>query len=162
MKDWIFKWSFECIFLPFTLFCVFTFWLFVSESESCWVVSHSLRPHGLYSPWHSPGQNTGVASHSLLQGIFPTQGLNPGLLHCRQILYQLSHKGSLVAIWPFINKYLWGDYQVSDTIWSPGETEMNKRGERSYLHETYVAVGETNVKMTVSQTLYGDKQAHKK
>ena len=49
---------------------------------------------GLYSPWNSPGQNTGVGSHSLLQGIFSTQGLNPGLLYCRQILYQLSHKGS--------------------------------------------------------------------
>ena len=49
------------------------------------------------SPWrpHSPGQNTGVGSLSLLQGIFPTQGLNPGLPHCRQILYQLSHQGSL-------------------------------------------------------------------
>ena len=52
------------------------------------------RPHGLYSLWKSPGQNTGVGSPSLLQGIFPTQGLNPGLLHCRLILYQLSHKGS--------------------------------------------------------------------
>ena len=45
-------------------------------------------------PWNSPGQNTGVGSLSLLQGIFPTQGSNPGLPHCRQILYQLSHKGS--------------------------------------------------------------------
>ena len=59
-----------------------------SESESCSVVSNSLWPHGLYSPWNSPGQNTGVGSLSLLQGIFPTQGLNPGLLHHRQILYQ--------------------------------------------------------------------------
>ena len=41
----------------------------------------------------SPGQNTGVGSHSLLQGIFPIQGLNTGLLHCRQILYQLSYQG---------------------------------------------------------------------
>ena len=48
----------------------------------------------LYSPWNSPGQNTGVASLSLLQGIFPTQGPNPGLPHCRQILYHLSHQGS--------------------------------------------------------------------
>ena len=47
-----------------------------------------------YSPWNSPGQNTGVGTLSLLQGIFPTQGFNPGLPHCRQILYQLSHKGS--------------------------------------------------------------------
>ena len=62
----------------------------VSESHS--VVSDSLRPCGLYSPWNSPGQNTGVGSLSLLQGIFPTQESNPGLPHCRQILYQLSHK----------------------------------------------------------------------
>ena len=54
-----------------------------NESESCSVVSDSLRPHGLYSPWNSPGQNTGVGSHFLLQGIFPTQGSNPGVLHCR-------------------------------------------------------------------------------
>ena len=54
----------------------------------------TLRSHGLYSPWNSPGQNTGVGSFSLLQGIFPTQGSNPGLPHCRQVLYQLSHRGS--------------------------------------------------------------------
>ena len=46
------------------------------------------------NPWNSPGQNTGVGSLSLLQGIFPTQRLNPGLLHCRPILYQLSHRES--------------------------------------------------------------------
>ena len=57
-------------------------------------MSDSLRPHGLYSPWNFPGQNTGVGSLSLLQGIFPTQGSNLGLPHCRQILYQLSHQGS--------------------------------------------------------------------
>ena len=57
-------------------------------------MSDSLWPHGLYSPWNTPGQNTGVGSLSLLQGIFPTQGLNPGLPHCRKILYQLSHKGN--------------------------------------------------------------------
>ena len=56
--------------------------------------SLTLRPHRLYSPWNSPGQNSGVGSLSLLQGIFPTQGLNPGLLYCRQILYQLSHQES--------------------------------------------------------------------
>ena len=63
-------------------------------SESRSVMSDSLQPHGLYSPWNSPDQNTGVGSLSLLQGIFPTQRLNPGLPHCRRILYQLSHKGS--------------------------------------------------------------------
>jgi len=65
-----------------------------SENKSRSVVSDSLQPHRLYSPWNSPGQNTGVGSLSLLQGIFPAQGSNPGLPHCRQILYQLSHKGS--------------------------------------------------------------------
>ena len=57
-------------------------------------MSDSLRPHGLYSLWNSPGQNTGVGSLSLLQGIFLTQGSNPSLQHCRQILYYLSHRGS--------------------------------------------------------------------
>ena len=52
------------------------------------------RPQRLYSSWDSPGQSTGVGSLSLLQGIFPTQGLNPGLPHCKCSLYQLSHKGS--------------------------------------------------------------------
>ena len=66
-----------------------------SESVSCSDVSDSLQPQGLYSPWNSPGQNTGVGNLSLLQGIFPNQWSNPGLPHCRRILYQLSHKGSL-------------------------------------------------------------------
>ena len=54
----------------------------------------TLRPHELYSPWNSPGQNTGVSSLFLLQGIFSTQESNPGLPHCRQIRCQLSHKRS--------------------------------------------------------------------
>ena len=63
-------------------------------------MSNSLRPQGLQPtkflcPWNSPGKNTGVAGHSLLQGIFLTQGLNLGLLHCRQIFfYCLNHQGS--------------------------------------------------------------------
>ena len=64
------------------------------ERENDSVMSDSLWPHGLYSPWNSPGQNTGVGCLSFLQGIFPAQGSNPGLPYCRQILYQLSHKGS--------------------------------------------------------------------
>ena len=64
---------------------------------SCSVVFNSLWPHGLQParlihPWNSPGKNTVVNCHSLLQGIFMTQGSNPGLLHCRQTLYCLSHK----------------------------------------------------------------------
>ena len=55
------------------------------ESESRSVLSSSLQPHRRYSPRDSPGQNTGVGTFSLLQGIFTAQGSNPGLLHCRQI-----------------------------------------------------------------------------
>ena len=51
-----------------------------------------------YGPWKSPGQNPGVGSRSLLQEIFPTQGSNPGLPHCRWILYQLSHQGCPVRL----------------------------------------------------------------
>ena len=65
------------------------------KCESLSVVSISLWPHGLYvKSGLLPGWNTEVGSHSLLQGIFPTQGSNSGLLHCRWILYQLNHKGS--------------------------------------------------------------------
>ena len=72
----------------------------VLVSENCLVMSDSLQPPKLYSPWNSPGQNTGVSSLSLFQGIFPTQGSNRGLPHCRRILYQLSHKGSPNVCWP--------------------------------------------------------------
>ena len=77
-----------------------------SESESHSVLSNSLRPHGLYSPWNSPGQNTGVGSLSLLQGIFLTQESNQGSnLHFRQIFfYQLSYQGSLIDKKAFLNQ----------------------------------------------------------
>ena len=72
--------------------CVFC----VCGVKSSSVVSYSLQPHGvqptrLLCPWNSPGQNTRVGSCSLLRGIFPTQGSNPGLPHCRQIFYHPSH-----------------------------------------------------------------------
>ena len=60
--------------------------------------SHGLQPTRLLCPWNSPGKNTGVGSHALLQGILPTQGSNLDLLHCRQVLYRLSHRGSLLPL----------------------------------------------------------------
>ena len=71
------------------------------ESVSHSVMSNSLQPHGLqpprlFCPWNSPGKNTGVGSHSLLQGIFLTQRSNPGFLHCRQIPYHLSYHSSIL------------------------------------------------------------------
>ena len=69
-----------------------------SGSISHSIVSDSLQPHvlqpaRLLCPWHFSGKNTGVGCCFLLQGIFPTQGSNSSLLHCRQILYHLSHQG---------------------------------------------------------------------
>ena len=71
----------------------------LDKVKNCSVMPDSLRPHWLGPtrlpcPWDSLGKNTGVGCHALLQGIFPNQGSNPGLLHCRQILYSLSHHGS--------------------------------------------------------------------
>ena len=116
---------------------VVTLYYQVKWSESCLVMSDSLQPRELYTPWNSPGQNTGVGSLSFLQGIsqprdqiqisriaggfftswatretheywsgcpipspvdLPDQELNPGLLHCRRILYQLSSQGSSFTI----------------------------------------------------------------
>ena len=67
-------------------------------------MSDPLRPRGLQPtrllrPWDFPGKSTGVGFHFLLQGIFLTQGSNPGLLHCRQTLYPLSHQGSPTLSW---------------------------------------------------------------
>ena len=59
---------------------VFWKWESLNHTDSLW-------PYGLYSSWNSPGQNTGVGSLSILQGIFPNQRSNPGLLQCRRILH---------------------------------------------------------------------------
>ena len=103
----------------------------LSESRS--VLSNSLWPHRLYNPWNSPGLNTGVGSRSFLQGIFPTRGSDPGLPHCRWILYQLSHQGSPGILewvaYPFFSGSSWSRnllhcrwilYQGSSrkTVWS--------------------------------------------
>ena len=74
-------------------------------------MSDSFQSHGLYSPWTSPGQNTGMGSHSLLQQISPTQESNPGLPLCTWILYPLSHQGSPRilewVVYPFSSRSSW-------------------------------------------------------
>ena len=69
-------------------------------AQSCPTLCHPMdcSPPGSSAHGDSPGKNTGVGCHALLQGIFPTQGLNPSLPHCRQILYHLSHQGSARAL----------------------------------------------------------------
>ena len=87
---------------------------YVCEGVSCSVISDSLRPHGLHSPWNSPGQNTSVGSYFLPQGIFPTQESNQGLL--RQILYQLSYQGS--PTWNISSVQLLSHVLLFTTPWS--------------------------------------------
>ena len=82
------------------------------------------------SLWNSPGKNTGAGCHFLLQGIFPNQGLNPSLLHCRQILYHLSHQGSpivktkcfqfLASMEPLLG---YGKLSVGKNLWSEGSLD---------------------------------------
>ena len=74
-------------------------WNLCCATLSCSDMSNSLRPPGLQPacllcPQNSPGKNTEVGSHALLQGVFQTQGLNAGLLHCRCLLYYVNHQGS--------------------------------------------------------------------
>ena len=107
-----------------------------SESEIRSVMSDSLRTHGLHSPWNFPGQHTGVDSLSLLQGIFPTQGLNPGLLHCRQILYQLSHKGSpRILEWvayPFSGGFLHSRIELVSPAWQADSLPTELSGKPNF------------------------------
>ena len=63
-------------------------------AQSCQTLCDAMDPTRLLHPWDFPGKNTGMGCHFLLQEIFPTEGLNPGLLHRRQTLYHLSHQGS--------------------------------------------------------------------
>ena len=69
------------------IMCMHTQLLQLCLFETLWTVARQAP-----CPWDSPGKNTGVGCHDLLQGIFPTQGSNPDLLYCKQILYQLSQR----------------------------------------------------------------------
>ena len=78
-------------------------------------VFHRLQPTRLLCPWKSPGKNTGAGCHAFPRGVLPTQGLNPGLLHFRQILYHLSHQGPHTRQRPALNPQF-------------SELERNKQG----------------------------------
>ena len=93
MEFWVILWHLHifplCFFFPL-LFRSSA----ICENESRSVMSDSLQPYVLYSPWNSPHQDTGVGSCSFLQGNLPNSGIEPRSPHCRKILYQLSHQGS--------------------------------------------------------------------
>ena len=106
----------HCQLFNLVVWGLFSYWflgvLYESEKVKVAQSSDSLRSHGLYSSWNSPGQHTGVGSLSSLptRGIFPTQGSNPGLLHCQWILCQLSHHRSPILKWvayPFSSGASW-------------------------------------------------------
>ena len=94
-----------------SVFCCIPGRFFTAEEKGKWKPLSRVQLFGTpYSPWKSPGQNNGVGSLFLLQGIFPTQGSNPGLLHCRWILYQLSHKGIPLLLShqeSLMNRHIW-------------------------------------------------------
>ena len=96
----------------------------MSDSENPWTVTHQ-APLSL----EFPGKNTGVGSHSLLQGIFPTQGSNLSLLHCRQILYRLSHQGS--------SRHVHGDAKSSASLAmvldQTSGTKMGLKSKKSFI-----------------------------
>ena len=80
------------------------------------LLPYGLQPTRLLCPWGSPGKDTGVDCHHLLQGIFPIQVSNPGVLHCRQILYHVSHQGSpfgsIINIYCTLNEQLICEYSL--------------------------------------------------
>ena len=96
----------------------------LSHFNHIWFLrSHELWPARLFCPWDSPGKNTGVDCHFLLQVIIPTQGSNPGLLHCRWILYRLSHQGSQfmcvlsINIYPIRNEWQIKNFKLTKACW---------------------------------------------
>ena len=107
------------------------------ESESCSVMSDSFRPRGPHSPRNSPGQNTGVGSLSLLQGIFPTQGSNPGLLHCRQTLYQLRRKIFSTKYRPRYPEILCSGLRIKLLKSSSFTSSLEHSGHRAYLRRIH-------------------------
>ena len=90
-------------------------------TQSCPTLQpHVLGTTRLLCPWDSPGKNTGVGCHALLQGIFLPQGSNQGLLHCRQILNQLSYQGSPHIVYRIDFWQVWLIYYVGYTGSIPG------------------------------------------
>ena len=94
------------------------------HAQSCPTLYEAARLPGFSVHGNSSGKNTGVGCHSLLQGIFPTQGSNLGLLHCKQILYHLSHKGISKLKWTDIGEFNSGDHH----IYYCGQESLRKNG----------------------------------
>ena len=127
------------------LISCFPKWMTVklTVAQSC----PTLCDHMDCSPWNSPGQYTGVGSHSLLQGVFPTHGSNPGLLHCRWIIYQLSHKGSppkWIVVSHFSLPILKDFAKVGLPLWLNGKESACNTWDLGLIHGLGRSPGEGN------------------
>ena len=94
---------------------------------SQWLLSDSETPWTVDRLWNYPGKNTGVGCHFLLQGIFLTQGSNPGLLHCRQILYHLSHQRSPMTGYQLNKRQCYLSNDQRDLYWLPWKDSHENR-----------------------------------
>ena len=126
--------------------CIFPSWKGYSLSHVQLFVTPWTVASRLLCPCNFPDENTGVGCHSLLQGIFLTQKLNPGPLHCRQILYHLSHKGSLFLLeWASNILYSISDLCRATRGWEcarglrhlpdPKEEDLNKKLTGKFLRQ---------------------------
>ena len=105
--------------------CPPAYWTYMqSESESCSVVPNSLQPHGLHSPWTSPGQNTRMGSHSLLQGIFPTQGSSPCI--CR--VHHVKCQAGWITSWNKTARRNINNHRYADDTTQIAESEEELKG----------------------------------
>ena len=136
-----------CLLLCFVIIVSYGIMHLAKWLDSPSVMSDSLRPHRLYTPWNSPGQNSGVGSPSFLQEIFSNQRSNPGLPHCMRILYQVSHKGSPRIMEWVASPFSGGSSQPRNrtgvscianrffTNWAMGEALMNLiAAQKNHIH----------------------------
>ena len=132
----------------------------VNECVSLLVMSDSLWPHGLWParllcPWNSPGKNTGMGCHSLLQRSFSTQRLSPALLHCRKILYHLNYQGSPSAKWKCR-----AFFQNNEELQGSNSTALSQL--RNYLRVRALrnCIGHKPMKLTLIKLVYLPKIAY--
>ena len=112
-KDWELDACCEVRTVPGLLLWLYTMLCLVAQSYPSPCDPMEYSPPGSSVHGDSPGKNTGGGCHALLQEIFPTQGLKPGLLHCRRTLYHLSHQGSL-WLYTSLSKLRWNSHDKSN------------------------------------------------
>ena len=111
-----------CIYLPYDIVS------HLLVSQSCPTLCDPMdcrNPPGSFCPWDSPSKNTGVGCYSLLQGIFPTQGSNPGLLHCRQMLYSMNLYHMMLPLFKYLYPHRLNNLQIGTAVYKTKITKWN-------------------------------------